>query len=69
VARSASGDALNRVQLDGPDAYDFTFRILAWGAMAAAEKGLDGSGALGPGEAFGLDALAAGAASAGLKPV
>ena len=68
VARSASGDAVHRVQLDGPDGYDFTFRILAWGAMAAAEKGLDGTGALGPVEAFGLDALTEGAASAGLAP-
>jgi hypothetical protein len=60
---------VHRVQLDGPDGYDFTFRILAWGAMAAAANGLDGTGALGPVEAFGLDALTEGAASAGLAPV
>jgi hypothetical protein len=65
-ARAASGDVLHRVQLDGPDAYDFTFGILAWGAMAAAEHGMRGTGALGPVEAFGLAELTAGAASAGL---
>lgn len=65
-ARAADGGLLHRVQLDGPDGYDFTFAILAWGAMTAAEHGLRGTGALGPVQAFGLADLAAGAASAGL---
>jgi short subunit dehydrogenase-like uncharacterized protein len=65
-ARAADGELLQRVQLEGPNAYDFTFRILAWGAMTAAENGLRGTGALGPVQAFGLDELTAGAASAGL---
>ena len=68
-ARSAQGDLLHSVQLDGPDGYDFTFRILAWGAMTAAEQGLAGTGALGPVSAFGLEQLVDGAASAGLSPV
>ena len=68
-ARSAQGDLLHSVQLDGPDGYDFTFRILAWGAMTAAEQGLAGTGALGPVSAFGLEQLVEGAASAGLSPV
>jgi short subunit dehydrogenase-like uncharacterized protein len=68
-ARAANGDLLQRVQLDGPDGYEFTFRILAWGAMTAAERGLRGNGALGPVQAFGLAGLAEGAASAGLSLV
>lgn len=67
-ARSASGELLHRVQLDGPNGYDFTFRILAWGAIIAAEQGLAGVGALGPVQAFGLQSLTGGAASAGLRP-
>lgn len=66
-ARAANGVLLERVQLDGPNAYDFTFRILAWGAMTAADHGLKGIGALGPVQAFGLAELTAGAASAGLR--
>ncbi len=69
VARSAQGDELHRVELDGPDAYDFTFRILAWGARTAAERGLQGVGALGPVGAFGLAALDQGATAAGLVRV
>lgn len=68
-ARAANGDLLQRVQLDGPNGYDFTFGILAWGAMAAAEDGLQGTGALGPVQAFGLAGLTGGAASAGLAQV
>ena len=68
-ARAANGELLHRVQLDGPNGYDFTFRILAWGAMAAAEHGLQGTGGLGPVQAFGLEALTEGAASAGLVQV
>ena len=29
-ARAANGDLMQRVQLDGPNPYDFTFAILAW---------------------------------------
>jgi len=65
-ARAADGELLHRVQLDGPNAYEFTFRILAWGATTAAEHGLQGTGALGPVQAFGLAALAQGAATAEL---
>lgn len=68
-ACSADGDLLQRVQLDGPNGYDFTFRILGWGAITAAARGLQGTGALGPVQAFGLAELRAGAASAGLVQV
>jgi hypothetical protein len=68
-ARTANGNLIRRVQLDGPNPYDFTFRILAWGAMTAAEHGLRGTGALGPVQAFGLAGLTEGAAAAGLTQV
>ena len=68
-ARAANGDLLQRVQLDGPNPYNFTFAILAWGAMTAAEHGLQGTGALGPVQAFGLAGLTEGTASAGLAQV
>ncbi|WP_454042570.1 saccharopine dehydrogenase family protein [Cellulosimicrobium sp. Marseille-Q8652] len=56
-ARAADGALLHRVRLDGPDPYDLTARFLAWGALRAAEDGVRGVGALGPVDAFGLDAL------------
>jgi hypothetical protein len=41
--------------------------VLAWGAQLAAEGGLQGSGALGPVDAFGLVALTDGCRWAGLE--
>jgi short subunit dehydrogenase-like uncharacterized protein len=67
-AFSASGALLQRVQLDGPNGYTFTAEILAWAAMTAAADGIEGTGALGPVSAFGLDGLEAGARQAGLAP-
>jgi short subunit dehydrogenase-like uncharacterized protein len=64
--RDAAGSLVSRVQLDGPEAYGFTAEMLAWGATRAAEHGVLGTGAMGPVQAFGLDALTAGAAEAGL---
>ena len=40
--------------------------VLAWGAQRAAAGALQGTGALGPVESFGLDVLQTGAAEAGL---
>ncbi|MGK8506158.1 saccharopine dehydrogenase family protein [Nocardia asiatica] len=60
-----TGRVLASVTLTGVDPYDFTGAILAWGAQIALDGGLLGAGALGPVDAFGLDALAAGAAEAG----
>ncbi len=65
-ARSASGEVLATTTLHGPDPYDFTAGILAWGARTAATGGLKGVGGLGPVEAFGLDALRDGCAEVGL---
>jgi short subunit dehydrogenase-like uncharacterized protein len=64
--RDAAGELVSRVQLSGPEAYGFTAEMLAWGATRAADAGVRGSGALGPVQAFGLDALTAGAADVGL---
>ena len=66
IARDANGAELARVELRGPNGYTFTGDIIAWGAVTAAARGLAGVGALGPIDAFGLDALEAGCASAGL---
>ena len=66
-AYDSSDRMLERVQLDGPNGYTFTGDILAWGAQHAAEHGFEATGALGPVEAFGLRALEAGCAEAGLN--
>jgi short subunit dehydrogenase-like uncharacterized protein len=71
VAEAADerGRPLARVHLRGPDPYTLTARLLAWGARRAASHGLAATGALGPVDAFGLDALQAAAAEAGLERV
>jgi short subunit dehydrogenase-like uncharacterized protein len=66
-AEDASGSMLERVELRGPNGYTFTGDILAWGAIHAAEHGLEGAGALGPVEAFGLRTLEAACAEVGLS--
>ena len=50
------GERLAQVRLEGGDAYDFTARMLAWAAEQIAGGALRGTGALGPVDAFGLDA-------------
>jgi hypothetical protein len=66
IAYDEAGGQLSEVHLSGGNGYDFTARILAWGAERAAAGGLKGSGALGPVDAFGLDELRGGCAEAGL---
>ena len=68
VARSASGEVLATTTLRGPDPYDYTAGILAWGARTIAAGGQQAAGGLGPVGAFGLDTLRAGCAEAGLVP-
>lgn len=65
-AMDAGGNVLATVQLEGANGYDFTAGMLAWGAEAAAAGGLRGTGALGPVDGFGLEALERGAAEAGI---
>ena len=66
IAYDASGRELSEVHVSGVDGYTFTGRILAWGAERAAAGGLRGTGALGPADGFGLDALIDGARQAGI---
>ena len=67
IAYDAAGGELARVDIGGVNGYTFTGEILAWGALEAAGRGLEGTGALGPIDAFGLDALQTGCESAGLS--
>lgn len=66
IAYDASGRELSQVHVSGVDGYSFTGAILAWGAEQAAAGGLQGVGALGPADAFGLDALVEGCRQAGI---
>jgi short subunit dehydrogenase-like uncharacterized protein len=66
-AADATGQVLASARLAGVNGYDFTAGMLAWGARAAAAGRLRSTGALGPVEAFGLDALSEGARSAGIE--
>ncbi|HET9005553.1 MAG TPA: NAD(P)H-binding protein [Actinomycetes bacterium] len=67
VAADDGGRELVRAELRGPDPYTLTASLLAWGARRAAGHGLLATGALGPVDAFGLEPLQAGAATAGLE--
>jgi short subunit dehydrogenase-like uncharacterized protein len=68
VARALGmgGECLAEVRMVGGNVYSFTAAILAWGGMTAVAGGLQGVGALGPVDGFGLGALKEGAAGAGL---
>jgi hypothetical protein len=66
IAYDRAGEPLAEVHVAGADAYDFTARFLAWAARRAADEGVAATGAVGPLEAFGLEALEAGCAEAGL---
>ena len=68
-ATDAGGELLARVRLEGPNGYTFTGDILGWGARRAAEHGIEGTGALGPVDGFGLRTLEAGCAEVGLRRV
>lgn len=70
VARDSSGAPLATTVLTGPDPYAMTASLLAWGAARAASPGAALTpGVHGPVTAFGLDALRAGAAEAGIQHV
>lgn len=68
-AKDPSGTVLASARLEGVNGYDFTAGMLAWSAEAAAAGGLQGTGALGPVDGFGLDALERGVAEAGISRV
>jgi short subunit dehydrogenase-like uncharacterized protein len=67
IAYDGAGRELAEVHVTGANGYTFTGRILAWGAQLAAEGGLQGTGALGPADGFGLVALTDGCRWAGLE--
>lgn len=69
MAFDESGRCLSEVRMEGTNGYDFTAGMLAWGAIRVAERGLQGVGALGPVDGFGLDELQAGAADAGIAVI
>ncbi|HYM57203.1 MAG TPA: saccharopine dehydrogenase NADP-binding domain-containing protein [Solirubrobacteraceae bacterium] len=69
VAYDAFGEQLAEVHLSGVDGYAFTAEFLAWTARSAAGGRVAGTGAVGPVEAFGLDALERGCRQAGLERV
>lgn len=66
-ALDSNGRVLAEARLSGVDAYGFTGAVIAWAAERAAAGGLQGAGALGPADGFGLDALEQGVAEAGLR--
>jgi short subunit dehydrogenase-like uncharacterized protein len=68
-ALDPGGRVLAQASLSGVDGYDFTGAMVAWAAEQAASGGLQGVGALGPVDGFGLDALEQGAAEAGIRRV
>jgi short subunit dehydrogenase-like uncharacterized protein len=69
IAYDASGRALAEVHVAGVDGYTYTGAMLAWSAARAAAGDLQAAGALGPVQAFGLRALEAGSAEAGISQV
>ena len=64
-AYDATGAQLSEVQLSGPEPYGLTADIIAW----AAQRDVEATGAIGPVQAFGVEALEAGCAAAGLTRV
>ncbi|MBN1529141.1 MAG: NAD(P)H-binding protein [Thermoleophilaceae bacterium] len=66
IAYDSGGRELSEVHVTGGDPYGFTGRIMAWGAEQAAAGRLQGVGALGPADGFGLEALVDGCRQAGM---
>jgi short subunit dehydrogenase-like uncharacterized protein len=68
-ASDAGGNVIARVLMRGPNGYTFTGDAIAWAAQQAATHGVEGAGALGPVDGFGLRTLEAACAEMGLKRV
>ena len=66
LALDGDGEVLAEVKLEGVDGYTFTAAFLAWASQRALDGGIDGAGALGPAEAFGLAELERGVSAAGI---
>lgn len=67
VARNSADRTLSEVRLEGVNGYTFTAAMLAWAAIETLAGRIEGSGALGPAQAFGIEGLEAGVASAGIS--
>lgn len=69
IARACSADRelLHSVSLSGLDGFTFTANFLAWAAIQAASGGVRAAGALGPVQAFGIEALTEGVRQSGLS--
>jgi short subunit dehydrogenase-like uncharacterized protein len=66
VASDHDGKQLASVRVEGPNGYDLSGDLMAWAASELAHGRVEGVGALGPIEAFGIDRLVEGCRSAGL---
>lgn len=60
------GSVLGRVRVEGPNPYDLTAALLTWSARMLSRRAEKGTGALGPVDAFGLEALVSGCLALGL---
>lgn len=69
VARDGAGEELASVRMQSPNPYDLTGLIVGWAAERAAAGEVEGVGALGPVEAFGLEPLREACEGFGLKEV
>jgi short subunit dehydrogenase-like uncharacterized protein len=66
LARDASGEVIAVADVDGPNPYDMSGLLCGWAAERILAGEIEGVGALGPVDAFGLTALRTGCAELGL---
>lgn len=66
---AAGGTRIGRVEVEGQNPYDLTASLLTWSARMLARRAEKDVGALGPIDAFGLDAVASGCLALGLVEV
>ena len=69
IASGADGQQLAEVRIEGLDGYSFTANFLAWAAIRALLGEVEGVGAIGPAQAFGLEAFERGVSESGIKRV
>jgi short subunit dehydrogenase-like uncharacterized protein len=69
IAYDEAGNPLRDVRLAGGNGYEFSARILAWGAGQAADESIAAIGSVGPVEAFGTSSLEVGCELAGMTRV
>ncbi len=67
IAYDTEGAPMAEVHLGGPEGYELTGELLAWGADHIVAGAPAAAGALGPAEAFALDTLKAGCSEAGVQ--